>query len=59
METMSITEAAQYLGITTNSVYQAIRNRRLTGRKEGRVWALDADSVKLYKREVSEFRRRR
>ena len=45
---MTVTEAALQVGVNTQTIYQALRNRLLTGKKVGNLWMLDADSVKRY-----------
>lgn len=48
-ETMTVDEAASYLGIDRQLVYKRIKSGKIPAQKHGRSWALDAAAVKSLK----------
>jgi excisionase family DNA binding protein len=45
---LSVTQAAQQLGISKSAVNQALHDKRLAGRQLGKVWVIRAADVAAY-----------
>ena len=52
-EVMTLTEVAKYFRVTTQTVYNMIRDKKLTAYKAGRAWRIKREDVVKYMESTS------